>query len=217
MVSLIKKDFYLNFIYIAIVIICVPILYILNLNSFFIYFGIIMGFLFNGFYYDKLSGTNKTLASLPIKRTTIVLSRYIFAFGLASFSFAYLWIIDMIAHAHLPYLDMPPMTQFSLISQLLIGFILLAVSFPIYYKFGYIKAIVIQILLLMVGTPAIGFIFAYSLTKIDSAKTAEIVFSILDTVYKNPHIFAGTITILLILASFALSKRIFQKKDLHLS
>lgn len=141
MIQMIKREYVLNKLFFLSVYLLFPFIYLVNISPIFMYFGIILGYIFNLFYYDHHNQLNHFIVSLPIKKSNIVLGRYASSFTFMTVSLLYLWLIDTLAHyafsliEFLPTIEYKPITASTIIGTFILITIAVTVSMPIYYFF----------------------------------------------------------------------------------
>src|SRR5699024_2153283 len=144
MVHMIKRDYYINFLYVLIIILALPLIYWAQISPLFAYLGVIIGFIFNVFYYDNHNHVSRSIVSMPINKKQIVLGRYTFLFFVTVLFLLYIWFIDTLVHYFAPKLSglLPiiPYKPISLTSALLVfaGIMLfILISILIFYLFQF--------------------------------------------------------------------------------
>ncbi len=213
MIPLLKKDFWMNFSYLLMTLAFIPIAYVLNLSSGFLYYGLVLGLIFNAFYYDNVSGINQYMVSLPIARQKVVTARYVFCLLFALTVFGYQFVLDRLAHAGLPYFAYEPMTEYTLLTRLCGVIILMAFSLPLYFAFSYMKAFMTQLISFAVFIGLVGLIGKF-IDKLNVVWLIEFVSSILEVLFSYPFMIIVLFTVVISLLSLAISRKIFHRKDL---
>lgn len=113
---------------------------------------------------DK-NNNDKLLISLPIKRTTIVLSKYVSVFVYALYATVLYFInYGLVKLMNLP-LEVYPLSKEGIIGTLAAIILISSISFPFIFKYGYIKSRVVTFILFF----AAFFGGAYILDKNSSA------------------------------------------------
>src|SRR5690625_5013288 len=170
MVHMIKRDYYINFLYVLIIILALPLIYWAQISPLFAYLGVIVGFIFNVFYYDNHNHVSRSIVSMPINKKQIVLGRYTFLFFVSILFLIYIWFIDMLVHYFAPSLSglLPiiPYKPISITSVLLVFagiMLLISISIPIFYICqSFIKSLFIQgdlLFFVLIDFTALGFFF----------------------------------------------------------
>jgi len=217
MVHMIKRDYYINFLYVLIIILALPLIYWAQISPLFAYLGVIVGFIFNVFYYDNHNHVSRSIVSMPINKKQIVLGRYTFLFFVSILFLIYIWFIDMLVHYFAPSLSglLPiiPYKPISITSVLLVFagiMLLISISIPIFYICqSFIKALIIQGALLFIGPLAFAAL-GYFLDKIPEA----FINGIVDFIELQPILIAITFSVVCLLVSYVISTWIFSRKDI---
>ena len=213
MIPLLKMDFFMTANYFMIILFVVPYMYVMNISPPFTFVGLQIWLLIGLFYYDQQSGIHKFLVSLPVDRTNIVRARYLFAAIFLFLTFVYFVLIDRLAHRYLHYLEYQPISARAAWMYICISLIIYALSFPIYYHFSYLAALMVQVLLFIV-LPGTFLLLLNMVVKfkiqwvIDAAEQFFSYFS------AHPFLVAIPATLVSYLISLFLSQKIFMKKDL---
>lgn len=159
MLHLMKRDYYVIHLYMLVILLAIPFIYIAQISSLFAYVGIMMGFIFNVFYYEGHNHVSRYIVSVPVSKSQIVLSRYMFLVITATLLLLYIWFIDILAHYlssvirfWSPDFTNQPIT-FQTVLFLFMGILVIAsITIPIYYICqSVIKALLIQSALLFIG------------------------------------------------------------------
>lgn len=215
MLQMMKRDYYINKSYFLIVLLIFPFIYVLDISPQFIYAGIIVGCIFNLFYYDGHNHVSRYIVSLPVNRCHIVRGRYFFLFIVSVTFLVYLWVIDMLAHYFFPMINnwiffetsYPPITPIVLMVTFIAVVIIVGVSVPIYYFFqSIIKSWIVQSALLFIGVLGIANFGKYI--------SESIVITILDIINIQPVLIPITLTFTGFYVSYKLSATIFAKRDI---
>ncbi|MFD2628623.1 ABC-2 transporter permease [Oceanobacillus kapialis] len=207
--SLMKKDFYINGIYYLIILGLIPLFYVMETDQYYLYFGIMIGFLFNLFYYDHRNHVNRFIGSLPVKLRNVVLSRYITMFSILVCFVLYVWLVDSLAHYGLPYLETQPMTTIEIMILFTFISITISISMPIYYLVKtFMKAIGIQMGLLVFGT----FAFAIMLGNEYITFYEPLLLGLFKLIDIQPYVMLILISLLFLYLSYELSAWIYTKK-----
>lgn len=216
MQHMMKRDYVLNKMMFFIVSLFIPLIYIFQVSPLFIYSGIILGVIFNLFYYDSHNQVNRYMVSLPISKKQIVMARYAFLLTVMVFYLLYTWIIDALAHRLIPNLDILPDLMYAPISlrsammTFSVIMLIMTVVVPIYYFCqSFITSLLVQGGLLIIGF--IG--FAYLFSKLPES-TLKSIANIAKWIYTNPTPFTIMFSIVTLAISYPLSLWIFTRKDI---
>lgn len=216
MLQMIKRDYLINGMYFLFITLAIPFIYIVNISPIFVYFAIVVGAIFNVFYYDDHNHVGRFIVSMPIKRKRIVFARYLFLLKVIVFYLLYLWLVDKLTHHFLPMNNLFPEISFRPINFYTVLVIFLAISVitavtvPIYYYFqSFIKSLIAQGVLLFAGIFGITFLGRY----LDLIPEAFI-FKILDIVDWQPMLIIIAISLICLYISYQFSSFIFSKRDL---
>lgn len=215
MLQMMKRDYIINKVYFLIVILLVPFIYALDMSPQFIYVGIVVGCIFNVFYYDGHNHVSRYIVSLPVSRNHIVLGRYTFLLIVAVTFLLYLWMIDMLVHYFFPMINnwiffatsFQPITPAVIIFTFIPIIIVVAVSVPIYYFFqSFIKSLLAQGALLFIGVLCMAIFGKYI--------PESIIIIIIDMINIQPVLIMFILSIICLSISFKLSATIFTKRDI---
>ena len=211
MAQIVEKEFHLNLYYIIFLIMFIPILYIINISGNFIYIAAMLGFIFNAFYYDSKNHVNRFTASLPLKRESIVLGKYIFFLISTAAFLLYIWLVDKIAHSGLPYLESKPLNWFVILLIFTSIAVMLSISIPIYFMFqSYMKAFFIQMILLFSVIFSIAIIIGNPYIQISE----KMVLFILDIIHLQPVLILIGFSLGSLYLSYRLTAWSYIKKDI---
>ncbi|WP_404454574.1 ABC-2 transporter permease [Oceanobacillus kapialis] len=207
--ALMKKDFYINGIYYLIISALIPLFYVMEVDQHYLYYGIMIGFLFNLFYYDHRNHVNRFIGSLPVKLRNVVWARYITMFLILVCFILYVRLVDSLAHYGLPYLEFQPMTALEIMILFTSISITIAVSMPIYYLVKtFMKAIGIQMGLLLFST----FTFAIMIGNDYITFYEPLLLGVFKLIDIQPYLMLTLISLLFLYLSFLLSAWIYTKK-----
>lgn len=213
MTALLKKDLFINRNYLLMILFLIPYLYVMNISPAASFVGLQIGLLIGSFYCDQQAGINQFLVSLPVSRREIIRARYLFAALFAFLTLAYLVLIDQLAHRFLPYFEYPPVSGRTAFIFVCVSLVIYALSFPIYFRFSYILALVVQVLLFIL-LPGAFFLALKLLVKGDAPWLFHGAGRIFASFSDHPFLIAPPAALASYLLSLFLSQRIFMKKDL---
>ncbi len=129
-------------------------------------------------YADEKHKTDTLYCSLPIKRSTIVLSRYISVLFLVAAGFGAAALIVGILKANWP-VGFPPPAEFTYQNWFAALFPIIffcAIVFPLYFKYGYTRGIITGVVaLLVMGSFLLGLIYLWSSMKSGSWELAPFI------------------------------------------
>ncbi|RDW15594.1 ABC-2 transporter permease [Oceanobacillus chungangensis] len=209
MLQILNKEFQLSFSNIILTIIFIPIAYILNISSIFLYIGFMFGFIFYAFYYDGKNHANRFIKSLPIKLRHVVLARHLFQLGLSIIVLIYLSIIDALVHHYLPYFSYQPISWITVLILFALTSFISAVSYPIYYYFqSFTTAVAVQIGSLTILASLTG--IALNLFHV---QLEPFIFFILDLIEFQPTLIIILFSIGCLFLSYLLSSWIYARKE----
>ncbi|MBM7554308.1 ABC-2 transporter permease [Thalassobacillus pellis] len=211
--SLLKKELLVNQQFLLLVIVFIPGAYVMNLSPVFIYAGLMLGLVVNLFYCDDKSKANQFMVSLPVDRKSLVTARFLFSFLAILIFLAYTVLIDQIAHLWLAYFSYSPITVSTALLALGAVLILSSLSFPIYYKLSFMKALTANIII-MVVTPVALITAGSLLYHREEAIIKKLVDTVISIVQNQPVVIGGLVILLTVIGSYQLSKRIYTHKDL---
>ncbi|WP_058949212.1 ABC-2 transporter permease [Oceanobacillus picturae] len=207
--TLMKRDFYINAIYFLIIALAIPALYIIEMAEFYLYFGIMMGFLFNLFYYDHRNNVNRFIGSLPVKLQHVVLSRYVLLLVVVVGFLLYTWLVDSLAHNGLPYIESKTMSSIEITILFTLISIAISISIPIYYFVKSITtALAIQGGLLIFGTFTFAILTGNELITFHDS----LLLWFFDLIEIQPIVMLIIISLVFLYLSYLLSARIYIKK-----
>lgn len=209
MLQLFKRDFQASFFSVIGWLLYMVITYVLNMPYLLTYLFVIFFFHAFIFYLDHKANINRFLISLPVRKSNIVLTRYIFLIICFIVILVGHVIIDQVAHYGLPYLETSPVNGLTAtwLMAMLIGSV--AISLPIYYavKSPNIAAF-IQAMLLIGGT------YSYVVIKdnpyIDLSKTFTYFLKFIDI---QPYLIPIAFSLVCIPLSYLLSVWLFEKRE----
>lgn len=171
-------------------------------------------FIFKSFYLDELNKCDYFFNSMPIDKDDIVYSKYIFALIIIClsliFTYFYSNVFESMFNAQIISLE-------SLLMALSILLILVSLSFPVLFKYGYNKGyIFVNLLTGVVCT--IGMISYFNPIVIGSMQLVDgdnSALAINNTIVNNIefYMFAG-ISLLIFIISMHLSIKIYRKKEI---
>ncbi|WP_042146977.1 ABC-2 transporter permease [Paucisalibacillus sp. EB02] len=176
MKGLIIRDF-INYksVYVAIAIL-IPIGYVLTLPPFQISLGMLLPVLLIGvFYSDHQSRINQYLVSLPISRSSIVISRYISMLIVWIGTIIYQLIIGNLMAWFVPY-NVFTFGWKEIVTLLCLGLIMLAFFIPIFFLF---RSFLLPIIIIVVCYFTVFFYSLDALVNLSGMET-EIIFNFLD-------------------------------------
>lgn len=218
MIEMMKRDYYINQMYFLFVVIFIPFIYVFNLSPLFIFIGMMIGSIFNLFYYDNHNHTNRFIVSMPVNRNVVVLSRYLSIMIVTIILLIYLWIIDYLAHTFiLPFIsDWIPAFEIQPVSLILLMFtffavvVITSVSIPIYYYFqSFMKSLIAQGVLFVIGI--IGFtLFILFMDYIPE----KVILLVLDLIDFQPIVSFIVCIAICLTVSYKVSTFIFAKRDI---
>ena len=174
------------------------------LSSFFTMFFLILTI--TSFSYDSYSHWEEYALTLPVTRRQIILAKYVLALVLAVLGTAASFVLTLALRTlrgdYSGYFE-----QFvSAFSVMLVGFVFISIGLPIIIKFGVEKSRVIAFALFVIPWLAIAFVDQMGL---------ELDATFLETLpYQALGIGAVTAVALLVVGSYFLSCKIYQKKDI---
>lgn len=215
MLQMMKRDFLINRFYFLIIFLALPVFYVMDLSPLFMFAGMMLGGLFNVFYYEGHNHVNRFISSMPIKKEITVIGRYIFLQLVILFFILYLWVVDIVSHYGLPYISYQPLTLFSLILTITFINIIIAISIPIYYFFqSFMKSLLFQgALFIMFVVSFIIIVRNFDLLSIHFIASALTMIESLLSV--QPYLVPILFSIVCLFLSYKLSVRIFTKKDIQ--
>lgn len=213
MFNLAFKDIILQMKYFILSILIVLGLSLLNRNAFFILCipaaAVYMGVAYSCMYDDK-NNTEIIFASLPMKRSSIVLSKYVsllyFLIISVFFTVIFLSVVKMSG-----FMKVSTINSEEMIASCIPAVLLASIYFPIYFKFGYMDSKYIAIGLFM-------FMFFAPSLLLSSASIKKNFFQALIYIKNKPVFTIDAAMILLIAAimiiSALISVNIYKNKDL---
>ncbi|MFS0674077.1 ABC-2 transporter permease [Ornithinibacillus sp. 179-J 7C1 HS] len=212
MLQLLYKDIRVTRLYLLLFFPVVLASYFFHVNNLDIFMTIIIGYLILLFYYDYHNQVYKFIGSLPVKRTQIVLARYLFLILLLIGAFTYIGIIDYFVLHHLNFLgDFRNQTINDVLKNFTITAILIAIYTPIFYL---VKNFIYGITVFMI----VHFLLVFTYNMILFNDFITIDDKLLSTLFTIINI--QPVAILLIISavslfiSFLISVRISYKKDI---
>lgn len=209
MIQLLKREFYLNRIFLLIVFLTFPVIH--GVVYPLLVFGAILGFATYQSFYDEFKNhVNRSLVSMPIKKEYIVLARYLFLLFAIILSFFYLWLIDNFANVGLPVLDFGKTIGLSLFLMAILFGLILSILIPFFYYFqSFQKTFITHLLLLFVFL--IGFkLFVES----PDFSHASFIDKILDIISIEPFFIPIVCALGCLYISYKLSVYFFNQKDI---
>ena len=156
MLALLKRDLYVYGWSLLLLLIVLPVG--LGLPQEFMFFLLIAGFIIHLYYYDNKDLVNYFLVSLPIKKGTVVKSRYLSILCTAIMVMISQWIFHLLAHA--AYLNewFYPVYIFrwqDFVALLSLFLIISSILLPLFYMFrSFTTIIIIQVVVMVVGMVA---------------------------------------------------------------
>ena len=145
---------------------------------------------------------NRLVLSLPVERWSVINAKYVMVSVWWLCAYISCTILAFILKNVFHEFSFPTFDLNSLIFSLCITYILAAVFYPIYYKFGWKAA---QILIV-----GLFFLFSFGLGKLLSLDVKS---GIISMVFKYPVTSCMIITLTIALVSYFLSLRIYEKKE----
>lgn len=161
----------------------------------------------NTIAYDEAYKWNKYELLLPISKKTVVREKYLLSLTLVLPIMLIERIIYVLVHNQsvTNILSLMPIMLFC-------GVIVPIVVLPIVFKFGYIKGRLIYLISLVVIALSISVASPISIISI-SESSGSILLDVLFTPYKSAILFA-VISVTLLLISYAISVRVYQKREI---
>lgn len=207
--QLMKKDLYLNGIYYLVIVLLIPVFYVIELSEIYFFFAIILGFLFNLFYYDNRNNVNRFIGSLPVKLHHVVLSRYASLLLFVVGFLLYVWLVDSLAHHGLPYLASQPIDPISMTILFTTICMIVSISLPIYYFVkSFNKTFFLQIIFLLFSSFAFAVIQGNELISFHKPFLKWL----FDVIAFQPIVILIVISLVFFYLSYLLSARIYTKK-----
>lgn len=209
MIQLLKREFYLNRIFLLIVFLTFP--FIHGVVYPLLVFGAILGFATYQSFYDEFKNhVNRSLVSMPIKKEYIVLARYSFLLFAIILSLLYLWLIDIFANDNLPVLDFGKTAGLPLFLMAILFGLILSILIPFFYYFqSFQKTFITHLLLLFVCS--FGFTLFVETPIYPNLSFIDKIFNIIPI---GPFFIPIVCTIGCLYVSFKLSVYFFNKKDI---
>ena len=163
--------------------------------------------------YDDKSKSDIMLNSLPISRNTIVTARYVSTFIFAAIAVAYYVILtNIIKISGLP-LKVYPITLEEIVAALFAITLLSGIYFPVFFKFGYIKSRVVNIVLFFGLFFGLGILLPQMIKNMDK----EFAESIIRSFINQPDILIAVeilaVIIGLLVISYILSLKFYKERE----
>lgn len=214
MVALLKRDFLISLTYVLTILILIPFVYAIHVSPLAIFTGTVIGLFAGLYYYDQQAGINKYLVSLPISRKTIINARYLFSVLLMIFTLTYIFLIDNFVHLFFPNYGAEPLPGELFFNFFCISVLIIAIYLPIYTKFNYMTAFIIQ-LVSMFLVPMILIMIMTWLLEISKfgPQINELIEFLLQIYSANPLVVSIVSVGLILFISWSISQRIYSRKD----
>ena len=216
MLALIKKDFqifnpfvylFLSLLIFGMAYVSLPAIFMMVIGAF------AVGF--STFTYDEKNKTNIAVVSMPIKKQTMVISRYLYSVGILVIILFIEWIGTNISYSS----TFEPYTFIDFLMLFAVGLVLFAICYPILYFFNnsYVAMLIIFLFLI------IGTFFTIDGTINIMGMTDEIIFNRHDKglallaksyIPFQPYLLVLLASIVLFIASIKISTLLLQRKDL---
>ncbi|MBM7587700.1 succinate dehydrogenase hydrophobic anchor subunit [Bacillus pakistanensis] len=206
MVHILKKDLLVNKSYLWLILAFLAAFYIMNFPTQIIFFMIAFGVLVNTFYYDEKSKADIYYVSLPIKRSNLVLFRYLFFFLFSLCLALVMLVVDYgLREIFSDYIKTERLNWVYIVGVVVMFLLFTSTLLPFLYKFGLMKGmaycglfLLIIIGSIMMSESLVGFL-------------SDLALKILSI---NPILMPLSIGLLFILVSGFISVFIYEKKDL---
>lgn len=165
----------------------------------------------NSIALEEKSRSGILLNSLPLKRSTIVLSKYVMVYGVALFVIAVKLLITAAAHAAGMAGVVGELKLTSVLGALLMVTVLYAINFPVIFKYGYLKSRFASMILY--------FVLFFGLVAVSNDGSAAVWlqerFSFLGNMSQMGILFTALLFSLVILAgSIAASIRFYTRREI---
>ncbi|WP_226035820.1 ABC-2 transporter permease [Aquibacillus saliphilus] len=212
LVQLIKNDFILNIWYIVFFTLLFPITFIVDIDPYFPYLILFLFhilFIYNVHSREDKAKINRFLISLPIKRSKLIFSRYLFFFIYILFISMYQWIIFELTSNYFEHITAQLYGVYPILITFALGLIQVLISVPLYYLF-HSKIQEVYMVQYIVFFPLI-YISTVLQTATDGGGIALLATNI-RPISNALTLFA--IVFLLYYLSITLSKKFFNRKDI---
>lgn len=204
MLQLLKRDFYLMQNY-AVAMLAIPVLFkIIHMPDIPFTTYIILIYIFWGatFFSETKANVNRFFISLPIKKDRTVLARYV------TVTVCTTVLTGLVLSFEKTFSDR--LDGYSLITILFIFtivYVIIAVALPIYYLFDvFWQAYLCQLFIFAFG----GFLFLGIVITDIFNPIIEVILTMLD---RNPPLFLGLFSCLMLIVSYLISRKIYIQKD----
>lgn len=206
MLKMIRKEFLVNISYLWFMLVFFIIFYTFKFSSQMALMFIAMGVIINSFYYDEKSKAEIYYASLPMKRSNMVLAKYLFIILFFFSTALFIFVLDFSLHELLSdYLGRNRLNGVYLSAILLIILLFTAMLLPFLYKFGLMKGIVYF---------GLFFTIVFSLLMLKKGIFEVASDMVMKMFSYNPIAIPFALTIVLMTVSYFISIMIYRKKDL---
>lgn len=163
--------------------------------------------------YDDKNKTDILINSLPVKRYSVVLARYISVFFYAAFSSIVYYLVHLLFNAVSFPIKSPPITPPGILGAILALSLITGLYYPIFFKLGYTKGKFYNMVIFFMVFFGIGGVSNIVISR----QNIAFIESLTGIVNSLPELFIGILIILvsmvILLISYTISLYYYKKRD----